>query len=56
MLEGRVNKFYQEICLLEQVSIRDSKKTVTQFVKDSEGTLGGAITVKRFDCYLVGVE
>ncbi|HNT98549.1 MAG TPA: translation elongation factor Ts [Elusimicrobiales bacterium] len=56
MLEGRVNKFYQEICLLEQVSIRDSKKTVTQFVKDSEGALGGAITVKRFDCYLVGVE
>ncbi|HBE89086.1 MAG TPA: translation elongation factor Ts [Elusimicrobia bacterium] len=56
MLEGRVNKFYQEICLLEQASIRDSKKTVAQFVKDSEGPLGGAITVKSFDCYLVGVE
>ncbi|HOI43671.1 MAG TPA: translation elongation factor Ts [Elusimicrobiales bacterium] len=56
MLQGRINKFYQEICLLEQASIRDSKKTVAQFVKDSEGPLGGAITVKRFDCYLVGVE
>lgn len=56
MLQGRVNKFYQEICLLEQASIRDSKKTVAQFVKDSEGPLGGAVTVKSFDCYLVGVE
>ncbi len=56
MLQGRVNKFYQEICLLEQASIRDSKKTVAQFVKDAEGSLGGAVTVKSFDCYLVGVE
>jgi elongation factor Ts len=56
MLEGRVNKFFQESCLLEQASIRDSKLTVTQAVKNLATKLGGNITVKRFNCFLVGIE
>ena len=56
MLEGRVNKFFQEFCLVEQASIRDSKLTVTQSVKNLAAKLGGNITVKRFSCFLVGVE
>ena len=56
MLQGRVQKFYQESCLLEQASIRDSKLTVLQTVKNAAARLGGEITVKRFDCYIVGVE
>ncbi|MCX5785321.1 MAG: translation elongation factor Ts [Elusimicrobia bacterium] len=56
MLEGRVNKFYQESCLLEQASIRDAKISVSQTVKNMAAKLGGNITVKRFDCYIVGVE
>ena len=56
MLEGRVNKFFQESCLLEQASIRDSKLTVIQSVKNLAAKLGGNIRVKRFSCFLVGVE
>ena len=56
MLEGRVSKFYQESCLLEQASIRDAKLSVSQTVKNMATKLGGNITVKRFDCYIVGVE
>ena len=56
MLEGRVNKFYQESCLLEQACIRDAKLSVSQTVKNLAATLGGNIAVKRFDCYIVGVE
>jgi elongation factor Ts len=56
MLEGRVNKFFQESCLLEQASIRDSKLTVTQCVKNLSAKLGGNVAVKRFACYLVGIE
>jgi elongation factor Ts len=56
MLEGRVNKFFQESCLLEQASIRDSKLTVIQAVKNLGAKLGGNVTVKRFSCFLVGVE
>lgn len=56
MLAGRVNKFYQESCLLEQVSIRDSKASVAQTVKNQADALKGGIQVKKFDCYIVGVE
>lgn len=56
MLEGRINKFYQEYCLLEQASIRDSKVTVAQVIKNLSAKLGGNVTVKRFHCYIVGVE
>ncbi|PIU20381.1 MAG: translation elongation factor Ts [Elusimicrobia bacterium CG08_land_8_20_14_0_20_59_10] len=56
MLEGRVNKFFQEFCLLEQASIRDSKVTISQVVKNVSAKLGGNVTVKRFSCFIVGVE
>jgi elongation factor Ts len=56
MLEGRVNKFFQECCLVEQAYIRDSKLSVGQAVKDLAAKLGGGITVKRFNCYIVGIE
>lgn len=56
MLEGRLNKFYQENCLLEQASIRDGKINVEQFIKNSEQKTGGKIEVRRFSCYIVGME
>ncbi|MHB0995975.1 MAG: translation elongation factor Ts [Elusimicrobiales bacterium] len=56
MLEGRVNKYYQESCLIEQATIRDSKKTVTQAVKELGAKLGGNVAVTRFGCFIVGIE
>lgn len=56
MLEGRVNKFFQESCLIEQASIRDSKLTVSQAVKNLGAKLGGNVAVTRFNCFLVGIE
>lgn len=56
MLEGRVNKFFQECCLVEQATIRDSKKTVSQAVQELGAKLGGKVTVKRFHCFIVGLE
>jgi len=56
MLEGRITKYFQESCLLEQASIRDSKVTVAQVVKNLSAKLGGNVVVKRFNCYLVGIE
>jgi len=56
MLEGRVNKFYQESCLLEQASIRDTKLSVAQVVKAHSDKLKGSVQVKKFDCYIVGME
>ncbi|HOW88720.1 MAG TPA: translation elongation factor Ts [Elusimicrobiales bacterium] len=56
MLAGRVNKFYQESCLLEQVYIRDTKSSVAEAVKKHAEALKGDVLVKRFDFYIVGVE
>lgn len=56
MLAGRVNKFYQESCLLEQVSIRETKLSVAQVVQNHSDRLKGSIQVRKFDCYVVGVE
>ena len=56
MLEGRVNKFFQESCLIEQATIRDSKLTVSQVVKNLGSKLGGNVAVTRFSCFLVGIE
>jgi len=56
MLDGRVNKFYQESCLLEQVSIRETKLSVLQVIKSHSDRLKGNIQVKKFDCYIVGME
>ncbi|OGR68646.1 MAG: translation elongation factor Ts [Elusimicrobia bacterium GWC2_61_19] len=56
MLEGRVNKYFQESCLLEQASIRDTKLSVSQAVKNLGAKLGGNVVVTRFSCFLVGIE
>ena len=39
MVIGRVNKYYKEVCLVEQEFIKDSDKTVEQFVKENKGTI-----------------
>ena len=56
MLEGRMKKFFRENCLLEQASIRDSKTTVSAMLEQASAKAGGALTVKRFENYLVGAE
>lgn len=56
MLEGRIKKYYQEFCLVEQATIRDSKQSVSQAVEALGKKLGGKVEVKRFHCFIVGVE
>lgn len=48
MVAGRINKYYKEVCLLEQEFIKDSDKSVGQFVKDNKGE------VKKMVRYEVG--
>ena len=54
MIDGRMGKFYQEICLLEQIYARDNTKSVTQYVKEAAKTAGLNLTVKRFERLEVG--
>lgn len=52
--EGRLNKFYKEVCLVEQAYIKDDKKAIQDVVKEAIATLGENIVVARFTRYKVG--
>jgi elongation factor Ts len=52
--EGRMSKFYEEVCLLEQPFIRENTITVTDLIKTAASKIGDTVTVARFVRYKVG--
>lgn len=48
MVEGRVEKFYKEICLLDQPFIKDPDKSVKQLLTERIAAIGENITIRRF--------
>lgn len=48
IVEGRLDKYLSEICLLEQPFVKDSDKTVNEVVQEAISTFGENITVRRF--------
>ena len=54
MITGRIEKFYKEICLLEQPFIKDNEKTVNQLIVEKISTIGENINVRRFVRYELG--
>lgn len=48
MLVGRIEKFYKEICLMDQPFIKDPDKTVSQLVTEKIATIGENISIRRF--------
>ena len=48
MVAGRIQKFYKEVCLLEQPFVKDGDISVAQYVEKVSKELGGTITVKGF--------
>ena len=49
MVEGRLEKFFAEACLMEQPFIREGEQTVKEFIQSKVATLGENITVRRFE-------
>jgi len=56
IVEGKLEKFYQEVCLLEQPFIKDEKITINDLVVQQISKLGENITIKRFVRFQVGEE
>jgi elongation factor Ts len=56
IVEGRLNKFFAEVCLLEQPYIRDDKRTVAQVVEEAAHKTGENIVVRRFTRFRLGQE
>jgi len=54
IVEGKLNKFYKETCLMEQMFVKDTNITITDLLGDLATKIGEKLVVKRFTRYVVG--
>lgn len=54
MVEGRLKKYFKEICLMEQPFVKDQDKSVEDAVKEAIATIGENIKIRRFTRYQMG--
>ena len=54
MVEGRIQKYFKEVCLMEQEYVKDSSMTISQLVNEAIASIGEKITVRRFVRYEMG--
>ncbi|WP_010269481.1 translation elongation factor Ts [Paenibacillus senegalensis] len=54
MVEGRINKYYEEFCLLEQSFIKDPDKTVSALLNEKISKIGENISIRRFARFELG--
>jgi elongation factor Ts len=54
MVEGRLGKYYEEFCLMEQSFIKDPDKTISTLLKEKISTIGENISIRRFVRYELG--
>lgn len=56
IVAGRLNKWYEEIVLLEQSFIKDDDKSVSQYLQETVADLGETINIGRFQRFAIGGE
>lgn len=54
MVEGRISKYYKEVCLMEQPFIRNPDITIEQLLQEKIAKIGENISIRRFSRYEVG--
>ncbi|AFM01400.1 MULTISPECIES: translation elongation factor Ts [Desulfitobacterium] len=54
MVEGRISKYYKEVCLLEQEFVKDPDKTINDLVLEKTAKIGERIVIRRFTRYEMG--
>jgi elongation factor Ts len=54
IVEGKMAKFYEEVCLLEQPFIKDQAVSIKELIATKVGKLGENLTVRRFARFKVG--
>jgi len=54
MVEGRMSKYYEEFCLLEQTFVKDPDKTIQTLVNEKIATIGENISIRRFVRFELG--
>ncbi|HWR03603.1 MAG TPA: translation elongation factor Ts [Humidesulfovibrio sp.] len=56
IVEGRLKKFYSEVCLLEQLFIKDDKKTIKDLLNELISVLGENMQIGRFNRMVLGED
>ena len=56
IIEGKLAKFFKEVCLLKQPFVRDSNITIEDYIKEYISKLGENITVRRFSRFRIGEQ
>lgn len=54
MVEGRMNKYYEENCLMEQSFVKDPEKTITELLNEKIAAIGEKISIRRFARFELG--
>lgn len=54
IVDGKVKKYFKDNCLLEQLYVRDTSKTIQQLVTEATATIGEKISIRRFTRYAMG--
>lgn len=54
MVEGRIEKYYKEVCLMEQPFVKDPDQTIAQMINEAVAKIGEKITIRRFVRYEMG--
>ncbi|MBU8848039.1 MAG: translation elongation factor Ts [Desulfobacterales bacterium] len=54
IVEGKVEKFYKDVCLMSQQYVKDPQKTITEVLKETIGKIGENIQIKRFARFQIG--
>jgi elongation factor Ts len=54
IIEGRVEKFYSQVCLMNQPYVREDKRTIGELINEATARVGERIVVRRFARYAIG--
>ncbi|MCP4023255.1 MAG: translation elongation factor Ts [Desulfobacteraceae bacterium] len=54
IVDGKIQKYYKEVCLMSQQYVKDPQKTISEIVKETIGKIGENIQIKRFVRFQIG--
>ncbi|OGQ91550.1 MAG: elongation factor Ts [Deltaproteobacteria bacterium RIFOXYC2_FULL_48_10] len=54
IVDGKVEKFYKDVCLMSQQYVKDPQKTITEVLKETIAKIGENIQIKRFARFKIG--
>ena len=54
MVEGRIDKYYKEVCLLEQPYVKNPDISIEQYLKERVAKIGENIVIRRFARFQLG--